>query len=160
MTGDGSDEHRHTAPLETANAISIPKFDCHASAGHGEKLFDEPPSAIWPIPREMLRNFTGNTKYLAATDVRGDSMEPTLHEGDLIIFDRSARLVDREAVYVLTVGEDLFVKRLRRIPTQDGTTLSLISDNPAYPEVRLDPDTQERVRIHGRVVWPNTSRRI
>lgn len=157
MTGE--DTETKAAP-EPTNAIYVPRFDCHASAGHGEKVFDEPPSDILPVPREMLRNFTGNTKYLVATDVRGDSMEPTLHEGDLIIFDRSARLVDREAVYVLTVGEDLFVKRLRRIPTQDGTSLSLISDNPAYPEVRLDPDTQERVRVHGRVIWPNTSRRL
>lgn len=160
MTGDGDELQAQLAPSETPNAIAIPRFDCYASAGHGERLFEEPPQGILPIPREMLRNFTGNTAYLAATDLRGDSMEPTLHDGDLIIFDRSARHVDREGVYVLTVGEDLFVKRLRRIPTPAGMALSLISDNPAYPEVRLDPDTQERVRIHGRVIWPNTSRRL
>ena len=109
----------------------------------------------------MLRNFNGNPANLASIDVKGDSMEPTLADGEPIIFDRSSARFDRDAVYVITIADELFVKRVRRVPTAGGMmTLSLISDNPAYPEVTLDPETQERVRIIGRVVWPNTSRRF
>lgn len=139
--------------------LEIDRYDLHASAGNGSKQFDERSASRWTIPRELLRGYGGNGETLMSTDIVGDSMEPTLQDGQAIIVDKSARF-DREAVYLLTVGDELFVKRLRRVPGQDGEmSLSLISDNPAYPEVTLGPDTQERVRIIGRVIWPDTSRR-
>jgi len=159
----GVDDAANTeAPYSlTENYIAVSRFSARASAGYGERVFDEPPASFWQVPREMLRGFSGNSKHLASTDISGDSMEPTLHDGEPVIFDRSSRQVDREGVYVLTVGDDLFVKRVRRVPQGDGTiALELISDNPAYEKITLAPDAQDHVRIHGHVIWPSTSRRL
>ena len=165
MTGRGA------APDGTTSAVSdgeraglyltLKRYDVRASAGYGAKVFAEPPDSVLDFPAELLRGLSNDVNKLASIDVTGDSMVPTLADGEPIILDRASRQVDREAVYVLAIGDELFVKRVRRVPTAGGMmTLSLISDNPAYPEVTLDPETQERVRIIGRVVWPNTSRRL
>lgn len=160
MTGEGGLAERDVPKLAPDNHVEISRFAIRASAGTGEKVFDEPPASFWQVPRAMLRGFSGNPKHLASIDASGDSMVPTLHDGDPVIFDRSSRQVDREGVYVLTVGDDLFVKRVRRVPQADGSVaLELISDNPAYDSIALAADAQEHVRVHGRVIWPNTSRR-
>ena len=141
--------------------VLIKRYDLRASAGSGAKVFDDLPASAWPVPKEMLGELASRWPDLTSFDVMGDSMEPTLHDGQPIIFDRTANDVDRTGVYVIAINDELFVKRVRRVPTAGGMmTLSLISDNPAYPEITLDPETQERVRIIGRVVWPNTSRRL
>lgn len=159
MTGAGS-EPGSVLTASTVDHVEIARFPIRASAGSGEKVFDEPPASFWQVPREMLRGFSGNSKHLGSINLSGDSMEPTLHDGEPVIFDRSARHVDREGVYVLTVADDLFVKRVRRVPQGDGTiALELISDNPAYEKITLAPDAQEHVRIHGRVIWPDVTRR-
>ncbi len=169
MTGQGQGPDGNAgadiAPARAGAYLTLKRYDVRASAGYGAKIFDEPPDSVLDFPAELLRGLSNDVNMLASIDVAGDSMSPTLADGEPIIFDRASRLVDREGVYVLTIGDELFVKRVRRVPTAAGVmTLSLISDNPAYPEITLDPETQERVRIIGRiigrVVWPNTSRRF
>ena len=108
----------------------------------------------------MLRGLSRHPDQLAWLDVAGDSMAPTLADGDPVIIDQSVVAVDREGVYVLTVGAELFVKRVRRAVEPDGRiALVLVSDNRAYPDIEIGADSQEHVRVIGRVVWPNTSRR-
>ena len=51
---------------------------------------------------------------------------------------------------VISVGEDLLVKRIRR--RLDGM-VELISDNPAYPAETLGPDMLQQLRVVGRVVY-------
>lgn len=165
MTGQGIGPDGATSTSRDGDRaglyLTLKRYDVRASAGYGAKIFDEPPDSVLDFPAELLRGLSNDVNMLASIDVAGDSMSPTLADGEPIIFDRASRLVDREGVYVLTIGDELFVKRVRRVPTAAGVmTLSLISDNPAYPEITLAPETQERVRIIGRVVWPNTSRRL
>ena len=51
---------------------------------------------------------------------------------------------------MLTLDDGLVVKRLEI----DGNELMVISDNPAYPEVRISfPQIENRVIIHGAVFW-------
>ena len=77
-------------------------------------------------------------------------MAPTLADGDDILVDRSdaaGRL--RDGIYVLRVEDVLVVKRLSLNPA--ARTLSIRSDNPAYPDwPDCDPDG---VDLIGRVVW-------
>jgi phage repressor protein C with HTH and peptisase S24 domain len=55
---------------------------------------------------------------LVRVNGRGDSMEPYFHDGDLLIcdigFDREARL--KPGIYLFRVDDELFAKRLERIP--------------------------------------------
>lgn len=83
--------------------------------------------------------------------VAGDSMEPTLHDGDDILVDRNdgaSRL--REGIYVLRVEDVLIVKRLTP-GSELGDQLVIRSDNPVYPV--WDDYDAATMRLIGRVLW-------
>lgn len=97
---------------------------------------------------EWLRRRLGvDLKNLMLMEAVGDSMSPTIDEGDLVLVDlREARFRD-DGVYVLRVESDLSIKRVQRRP--DGK-LIIRSDNPAYEPAVV---TAESVNVVGRVVW-------
>lgn len=81
--------------------------------------------------------------------VEGESMEPALRPGDLVLIDRSATI--RDGFYVIRIGDGLLVKRLQRLP---GSQVKATSDNPAYGPFTIDLGlAPEGVSIVGRVIW-------
>jgi phage repressor protein C with HTH and peptisase S24 domain len=82
--------------------------------------------------------------------VAGDSMAPTLDDGDDILVDRGDAAASlRDGIYVLRLDGALNVKRL--IVDRARRRVSVKSDNPAYtswPTLDL-----ERLDVIGRVVW-------
>ena len=157
--GDGrAQPAASSASPDTQGLVWVPRHEVAASAGNGAEVVEEPRATHWPVPKEMLRGLARDPRTLAFLEVGGDSMAPTLSDGDPVIIDQAAVSVDREAVYVLTVGPELFIKRVRRAVEPDGRiALVLVSDNRAYPDITISADSQEHVRVIGRVVWPNTS---
>ncbi len=82
--------------------------------------------------------------------VRGDSMEPKLSDGDLILVDRAQRQIADGIAYVLRLGSDLLVKYVQRIGPNK---VSLLSANTFYPPREIDADGLDgEVEIIGRVV--------
>jgi len=82
--------------------------------------------------------------------VRGESMEPTLRSGDLILVDTKPREV-AEGISVLRLDETLLVKRLNLLP---GKQLKVVSDNPAYEPFQIDlRNPPEDFAVVGRVLW-------
>lgn len=75
--------------------------------------------------------------------VIGDSMAPTIKEGEMIVFQDDGSMIEG-GIYVIEYQSEVFVKRLRKRP------LSLISDNKDYPPIVMDED--EEIKIIGRVV--------
>jgi phage repressor protein C with HTH and peptisase S24 domain len=79
--------------------------------------------------------------------VSGDSMEPTLRHGDLVLVDISAQSGDyRDGIWMLGIGDAVKLKRLQRIGVRQYT---VSSDNKKYPEFSLD----ETAALLGRVIW-------
>jgi DNA polymerase V len=66
--------------------------------------------------------------------VRGDSMEPLICSGELLVVDRMPETADKDIV-VARIGNDLCVKRLR---ISDDGAIYLHSENPAYKPIRID----------------------
>ena len=101
-------------------------------------------------PAWLRRIASGGPGQLSIIQVQGDSMAPTLADGDDILVDRGdagGRL--RDGIYVLRMDEALVVKRLALNPA--ARTVSIRSDNPAYPGW---PDCEPAtVDVVGRVVW-------
>ena len=130
--------------------ITVPRIDVAASAGPGAFGSDRRAQSHLSFDPAWLRRLTGDAKKVSMIKVRGDSMSPTLSDGDEILVDEgdgAARL--RDGVYVLRMEGALLVKRLALNPS--GRTISVISDNPAYlnwPD--CDPNDFD---IVGRVVW-------
>ena len=86
--------------------------------------------------------------------VDGDSMEPTLCDGDKVLWAEESdpragcvRIRDG-AIYAVGIEGDLKVKRLRRI--QDG--IEVVSDNPAYKVMTYTGEAADRLRVFGRVL--------
>jgi phage repressor protein C with HTH and peptisase S24 domain len=80
----------------------------------------------------------------------GESMLPTIREGDLLLVDTGDDECSEYGIYVLEVRGQLLVKRVQR--KLDGT-LVLISDNEAYQPDTVPPELLPQVKVIGRVVW-------
>lgn len=131
--------------------VTVPYMSAMASAGPGAVASDERVTARLAFRQEWLRELTGGSPSgLSVITVTGDSMSPTLSDGDDILVDANDgadRL--RDGIYVLRVEDMLNVKRLAMNPAGGG--FEIHSDNPAYPTWRdCDP---ESVAIIGRVIW-------
>jgi len=67
---------------------------------------------------------------IEAINVTGDSMEPTLNNGNIIFIDKSKQDINKDGIYAFINENGLFVKRMQR--RVDGG-LDVISDNKEYP---------------------------
>jgi phage repressor protein C with HTH and peptisase S24 domain len=140
------------APRKDDELVNVPRLDVDASAGPGALAAAERELGRIGFDSAWLRRLGlagGSPGRLAVIRVDGDSMIPTLSDGDEILVDRdddSARL--RDGIYVLRTEGALIVKRLAIGP---GGKLSVHSDNKTYPGWSdLDPAA---IDVIGRAVW-------
>ncbi len=155
----GVDEAVFGAPLssrrEPAGYVAVPQLAVGASAGPGTLAHDERTIGRIAFDQNWLRREGLRPAELSIIAVDGDSMLPTLANGDDIMVDRHdgvQRL--RDGIYVIRIDDALMVKRLARVP--GGNSVSVISDNPAFPS--WDAIAPADLDIIGRVVW--TGRRL
>jgi phage repressor protein C with HTH and peptisase S24 domain len=87
---------------------------------------------------------------LRVMTVQGDSMVPTLDDGDVILVDLNQRSPYPPGVFVLHDGMGLVAKRLEHVAMSDPPRLRIISDNDRYTPYEC---TAEEVNIIGRVRW-------
>jgi hypothetical protein len=130
----------------TADWADIPRLPLGASAGPGTLAQDIAPTDRLRFSGRWLRQQGLEPGMLSVIEVEGDSMEPTLRDGDEILVDRSARPL-RSGLHVIRLDDVLLVKRLE--PGAAGT-IQIISDNPAYPRTQRP---RADVAVLGRVVW-------
>lgn len=88
---------------------------------------------------------------LAVIYGKGDSMHPTIKDGDAILVDLSDKEPRDDCVYVITIGRDLMAKRLVKL----GSQWFIDSDNKADPKWKkpMAIDEAKGFEIHGRVRW-------
>ena len=136
--------------VEDRHQTKIPILELAVSAGPGEPVFADKSAGGWMgMPTDLVRNSMNMTPgAVVVLRVRGDSMSPTMDEGDMVFLDTSVKAIDQPGIYVLRRGDDLFVKRVHK--HMDGTT-TLKADNPRYPEDQLTPEALGELSILGRV---------
>ncbi|MBA3897782.1 MAG: S24 family peptidase, partial [Sphingomonadaceae bacterium] len=129
--------------------FAVPKLALGASAGPGAVPGDERAQARIGFEAKWLREMSRSPDALSLIRVTGDSMAPTLADGDDILVDRSdAGEQLRDGIYVLRIDDALNVKRIAVTP---GRRFTILSDNSAYPP--LSDWTPDQVAVIGRVVW-------
>lgn len=140
---------RRSGPV--VELVQIPILEVEASAGHGALAELEAKSAQFGFDEGWLRKLTAsNASKLSIIKVTGDSMEPTLNDGDEVMVDLAdgqTRL--RDGIYVLRMDDALNVKRVAIEPK--GRQISVVSDNPAYPS--WNGLERRTINIVGRVLW-------
>jgi phage repressor protein C with HTH and peptisase S24 domain len=126
--------------------VDIPRLPLHASAGPGATVGEEDAIGSFRFSQRWLRDQGLQPDRLSAIAVRGDSMEPTLRDGDEILVDATLRHW-RDGIHVVRLDGALVVKRLE---TSRPGRVVLLSDNTAYRPIECVPD---EVEVIGRVVW-------
>lgn len=80
--------------------------------------------------------------------VKGDSMEPRLFEGDLVLVRRQSS-VDSGSYAVVTIDEE---EGVVKIVEYDNDSISLISQNHNYPPRVFRGEDVQRIRVIGKVI--------
>ncbi len=134
-------------PSGDASLIRIPRYSATLAAGAGSWNDGRQLVDYFPFTSEFLRQRLnrGSAKGLVLLEAKGDSMYPTIHDGELLLVDEDDnRIVDGILAFVL--DGDARVKRFRR--RVDG--VSLISDNPAYDPEEVAGKDLKKLQIIGR----------
>jgi phage repressor protein C with HTH and peptisase S24 domain len=133
---------------EQLDAVLVPQVEIGLSMGGGSALEDWPVTQMVPMSRSWLQSLTvSSPEHLFIARGEGDSMMPTLLDGDLAIIDRAqATPKQQDRIWALSYGGWGMIKRLRSLP--DGS-LQINSDNPAVSSIIA---YEGEAQIIGRVV--------
>lgn len=127
----------------------IPSVEVRASAGTGEMVSEEPRGSPLRIDPDRLPRWA-RSHTLSCIGAVGDSMEPEIHAGDVLVVATSCNEAVNGQIVVVHTDDGLVVERNRK--TEDGWELA--SDNPKYPPRPASDDD----RIVGRVAWHGSRR--
>lgn len=131
--------NEETQPNEVSEIIQLYSYDYYdhpASAGTGQYLNDVRVERI-ELPVDIDADFV--------IPIKGDSMEPDYHDGDLVFIQTSVDLNDG-VIGVFNYNGDAYIKQL----VIDEDQAYLHSLNPAYKDMPITPETD--FRIIGEVV--------
>lgn len=91
----------------------------------------------------------GKPENMSLIKVDGDSMIPTLLNGDLVLVDHGKNYIAQQGgIYAISVNHEIMIKRVQPV-FPDGKLL-VISDNKQYEPYEIESD---KVRINGKVIW-------
>jgi phage repressor protein C with HTH and peptisase S24 domain len=153
-TGEGSMQSEaapELAPATPPGHVLLPLLEARAAAGnHGGLRSDHLVDFIAFSESFLKQTLRRSPQNLALLTASGDSMDPTIRDGDLLLVDTSARRIEGSFIYVLAIGGGLLVKRidLRR----DGSVI-LKSDNPKYAAEEVPAAETPTLQVLGQVVW-------
>ena len=129
-------------PYDTANSVRIPLigrvaagYSCHAEDNITEYILTD---------GDLIK--AGYDYFWL--EVKGDSMEPELHEKDLVLVREQETLEDKCYAVVTVDSEDGLVKLVEI----EKTRITLNSVNPYYPPRVFEFEEMNRVRIIGKVI--------
>ena len=130
------EETKENEVSEVIQLYSYDYYDHPASAGTGQYLNDVRVERI-ELPVDIDADFV--------IPIKGDSMEPDYHDGDLVFIQTSVDLNDG-VIGVFNYNGDAYIKQL----VIDKEQAYLHSLNPAYKDMPITPETD--FRIIGEVV--------
>ncbi|MEX3008335.1 helix-turn-helix transcriptional regulator [Hoeflea sp. TYP-13] len=122
------------------------------TADNGASFAAEVVRDHWRIPERLLWHANASTKHVAALPVQGDSMAPTIIDGDVVFIDTRHRAPSPPGLYALADEfGGMIVKRLEVVskPSDEFVEVSIISDNKNHSTRTL---TLQEISIVGRVI--------
>lgn len=138
-------------PPAFADYIFVPRYDIAASAGPGafndvERVLDHMAFKV-DFARRTLGADPRNLALITAT---GESMEPVIREGDLLLIDRTYDRIEHDGIYAVVIEGTLMVKRVQK---DSERLVRVLSANPGYPERVYEGEAAQRMIVAGRVRW-------
>jgi lexA repressor len=127
---------------QKVNTVILPVYG-KASAGNGYINLDQ---EIYYFPIKK-GNFSDRSFLV---EINGNSMEPTLEDGDYALVDPDNIDYVKNKIYVVTYNDESFIKRI--IVDDKSKIVMLKSDNPEYEDILITKDMQVYLKIEGRVI--------
>jgi phage repressor protein C with HTH and peptisase S24 domain len=156
LVGQVEDPHEGAMLLPTDEVIAdqldlVAIDEIDLAFGMGETYTDQLPIEITSrhFPRAWLSAMTdAPPSMLVFARGRGDSMMPTLIDGDIILIDKSQTdFRQQDVLWALTMGDAAMIKRLRVRPSG---RIAILSDNATVPQDEVE---RNDIRIVGRVIF-------
>lgn len=126
----------------------VPKVRARLCAGGGSFETEGQVEGYYSFRSDWLHT-RGNPKDMVLMQVVGNSMEPEIREGDMVLIDQARTDVYAGGIYAVGVEDTVMVKRIEKLPG----TLVLRSDNQDYAPIHLSGDELNNVRLIGKVLW-------
>lgn len=132
--------------------VTIPSVLVKPAMGGGAVVEDDVPAGqLYHFEKRwIMHNLRADPAMLRIMHVEGDSMTPTLQDGDVVLVDLARRNPTPPGIFVLHDGMGLVAKRLEHIPNSDPPRVRVISDNTSYSPYEC---TCDEINIIGRVRW-------
>ncbi len=144
-----AEPYHTTPPLNHSEFQSIKLYKASASAGHGSSADNEDYKLLyfrneWFIERGLAAH------NLVAFNVPGDSQEPEIPAGSVVLVDTTDTTVKNEKFYVFNVDGDLLIKEMHL--TFDGYIAKSKNKAAGYDDIVLTKDKINTLNIVGRAV--------
>lgn len=133
------------------DCISIDYIHINPSCGRGTVVLDEAEVTPIKLGTQMIQSVmkVSDVKKLKIFKASGDSMESIIEDGDLLLVDTGRVDFNNGGVFLLTIDNEWYVKRLRKRLSGE---LDVISDNIKYPIETFKPDSPLEIVVRGKVV--------
>ena len=136
---------------DSIGLVMVPLVAARLAAGKGSLETDGDVLSYFSFRQDWLCR-KGNPDRMVLMKVCGDSMEPDIRHGDMVLVDQSKCQIYGHAIYAMGINEEIYIKQVETLP---GGTLVLRSRNPEYSPISVDlhGDLADSVRVIGRVIW-------
>jgi len=147
LTGEGEPFVKPPEGIKSEDFVFVPVVSGKISAGKG--LVPDTTIELKLAFRHDWIKRHGDPRKMSLIRVSGDSMEPTLYSGDIVLVDHNRNYIDPQgSIYAITVDDVIMIKRLQSV--YPSRKIRIISDNPRYEAFELNPD---QVIINGKIKW-------
>lgn len=137
--------------LNKDDCIEIDHIHINPSCGKGTVVLDEAEVTPIKLGTQMIQSVLkiSHPHNLKTFKACGDSMESIIEDGDMLLVDTGRTDFNNGGIFLLTINNDWFVKRLRKRLSGE---LDVISDNTKYPVETFKPYDDIEIVVKGRVV--------
>lgn len=148
-----SDETIRGAVSISDDAIWVPILDIRAAAGTGAVNGEGSELGRSPFSREFFRTHGVSPDAAQLIRSTGFSMAPTIADRALVMVDRFSRDVVDGEIYVVSLGDEVRIKRVHKAISGKITLKSDNDDKRLFPDEELSPADSMQLRVHGRAFW-------
>ena len=148
--GEGALSSELRAELCDVDMVYVPLVEARISAGAGSFVTGADTEKRYGFRADFLSR-KGQMSRMVLMRVEGDSMEPEIHHGDVVLIDQSQNQPRPGALFAVGVEDLVYIKMIDTLPGK----IILKSCNEAYLPLEIDArgDLADGIRIVGKAIW-------
>jgi phage repressor protein C with HTH and peptisase S24 domain/DNA-binding XRE family transcriptional regulator len=98
--------------------------------------------------KDWIKKRGGKADNMSLIKVAGDSMDPTLLSGDLVLVDHGRSSISSQGgIYAVSIDDEIMIKRVQPVFPDK---ILVLSDNKQYPPFEI---ARAAIVINGKVIW-------